>query len=238
MGEALWRDREAVVKAQFTEEAIRLDKLLDGGIEYSADVLLGPAMLRLPPAGKIGRERGEAQVPQECGNRDPRAALRCKRRRSALSLLRPVRLLCGGTAPGVPADESQFDPSSLATESRLLPAAKRRKSWGAWTNCVQRISKSTVRRRRARKRLGEKRAQRFEGPGLSAVQEGERLRLTGPDPMPLYACGEQNTQMICFPQVLLEVPAGRGKLTNTAENICLKRFLIRRLEVLRMSTPN
>ena len=39
--------------------------------------------------------------------------------------------------------------------------------------------------------------------------------------------------MISFPQCLLEVRAGGRRLSNTEGNICLKRYLIRRLEVIR-----
>lgn len=55
--------------------------------------------------------------------------------------------------------------------------------------------------------------------------------------LPLYTYGERTGQMISFSSILLNVAKTRGEesrlLSNTAENICLKRFLIRRLEVFR-----
>ena len=51
--------------------------------------------------------------------------------------------------------------------------------------------------------------------------------------MPLYAYGEKTSQMISFPRDLLHVRTSSGKLSDTHETILIKRYLIRRLEILR-----
>lgn len=51
--------------------------------------------------------------------------------------------------------------------------------------------------------------------------------------MPLYAYGERTSQMISFPMGLLHVRVNGRKLSDTGETICVKRYLIRRLEILR-----
>ena len=75
----------------------------------------------------------------------------------------------------------------------------------------------------------------FEGPFLRVREEGSRYVFErGADPeMPLYAYGEKTGQMISFPQELLCVQAGGRKLSDSAETILIKRYLIRRLEILR-----
>lgn len=52
--------------------------------------------------------------------------------------------------------------------------------------------------------------------------------------LPLYTYGAKINQMITIPSVLLDVvkPDGR-RMSNTEDNICLKRFLAHRLEIIR-----
>lgn len=55
-----------------------------------------------------------------------------------------------------------------------------------------------------------------------------------PGAMPLYYYGELIQQMIAFPLCLLGIhPRGVAKVSDTKDNIMIKRYLIRRLEVLR-----
>ncbi|MCI9120729.1 MAG: AAA family ATPase [Oscillibacter sp.] len=87
---------------------------------------------------------------------------------------------------------------------------------------------------RARGKLGLEETRELSGPFLSAVpEEGRYVFPKDVLPLPLYTYGELTTQMISFPQCLLEVRAGGRRLSNTEGNICLKRYLIRRLEVIR-----
>ncbi len=89
---------------------------------------------------------------------------------------------------------------------------------------------------RKRKKAGPDDEVILSGPYLSARREKNRYRFLGTDVagvLPLYAYAELTRQMIAFPVELLDVHGERGRLTNTTENICIKRFLIRRLEVLR-----
>lgn len=76
----------------------------------------------------------------------------------------------------------------------------------------------------------------YSGPFLAAGPEGkDRWRFTGQEaPLPLYQYEEQIHQIIRFPLPLMAVekPDG-GKLRDSAENIQIKRFLIRRVEVVR-----
>ena len=53
--------------------------------------------------------------------------------------------------------------------------------------------------------------------------------------MPLYRYTELNTQMISFPINLLSCGDSSGeKISNTKENILIKRYLIRRIEIMRV----
>lgn len=92
--------------------------------------------------------------------------------------------------------------------------------------------------KRAALKAGEK---LLSGSFLQAKKDGDgqktRYHFTGAAgvvPMPLYEYAQWTRQMIAVPRQLLAVvdEAGR-KISDTAENITIKRFLIRRLEVIR-----
>lgn len=77
----------------------------------------------------------------------------------------------------------------------------------------------------------------FEG-AFAQIQEKNGkytfLKERGRDPMPLYSYGEYTKQMIAIPQKLLALRPTQGtKIPDTAENIIIKHYLIRRLEVIR-----
>lgn len=82
---------------------------------------------------------------------------------------------------------------------------------------------------------GEK--QVIQGPFLFADKIGDDKyrfdRTTAVLPLPLYQYGELTKQMIRFPDRLLTVYDSSKKISDTMENISIKRFLIRRLEVIR-----
>lgn len=89
---------------------------------------------------------------------------------------------------------------------------------------------------RKRKKAGGDEEIVLSGACLSARREKNRYHFLSADiagALPLYAYAELTRQMIAFPARLLDVQTGKGRLTNTTENIFIKRFLIRRLEVLR-----
>lgn len=92
---------------------------------------------------------------------------------------------------------------------------------------------------RAPETAGE--VQTIAGSFLSAEKIGRDKyyfdRATPVLPMPLYQYGELTKQMIRFPNQLLAVYDGDKKITDTMETISLKRFLIRRLEIIRHPTP-
>jgi len=75
----------------------------------------------------------------------------------------------------------------------------------------------------------------LEGEFLSVQKNGDKYRFDQNKSlskiMPLYAYGEWTRQMISFPSCRLSVYDGDKKLSDTEENINLKRFLIRRVEV-------
>lgn len=82
---------------------------------------------------------------------------------------------------------------------------------------------------------GEERV--IQGPFLLAEEiGGDKYRFdrtASALPMPLYQYGELTKQMIRFPDRLLAVYDGSKKISDTMETISIKRFLIRRLEVIR-----
>lgn len=75
----------------------------------------------------------------------------------------------------------------------------------------------------------------YQGAFLNVRKEDKRYFFEeGKNPMPLYGYGEQTRQMISFPSALLQVRGGGGqKLRDSAETVFVKRYLIRRLEILR-----
>lgn len=88
---------------------------------------------------------------------------------------------------------------------------------------------------RARGVIGPEEEKVLEGPFLAAEGDsgrGWRFR-QGETPLPLFAYSELTGQIIRFPRHLLAVRAGGKPLSNTRERLLLKRFLIRRLEVIR-----
>lgn len=76
----------------------------------------------------------------------------------------------------------------------------------------------------------------FQGYFLNVRLENGKyvFEKNGDPPMPLYAYGEKTNQMISFPSRLLHVFRADGrKLSDTGDAVCIKRYLIRRLEILR-----
>jgi len=75
----------------------------------------------------------------------------------------------------------------------------------------------------------------FQGPFLNVRQENGRyfFEKGAEPPMPLYAYGEKTGQMISFPKALLLIRANGRKLSDSIDIISVKRYLIRRLEILR-----
>lgn len=88
---------------------------------------------------------------------------------------------------------------------------------------------------RRRKKIGSEGEKIFQGQFLSLREENGRyfFPLEGDSPMPLYAYGEMSRQFISFPETLLNVSWNGKSLSNSAETISIKRFLIRRLEIIR-----
>lgn len=85
----------------------------------------------------------------------------------------------------------------------------------------------------------------YKGPFLSVVGPDEK-GVCQPAPkdddkgiLPLYTYGAKINQMITIPSVLLDIvkPDGR-RMSNTEDNICLKRFLAHRLEIIRHASPS
>lgn len=105
--------------------------------------------------------------------------------------------------------------------------------------------------------LGPGRLQRYDGPFLNIrieeqpeegaprtqkrqelwdTGDGKKVKITfqtGVLPLFLHAYGAAVGQMITVPAKLLNVNDGRRNLSNTAENICLKRLLAQRMEIIR-----
>lgn len=127
---------------------------------------------------------------------------------------------------------------ALSGDEGLTLTAQRRDQLDAamkkLTGTRMRIDCTQLLRHQKKLEDGEERV--IDGPFLSAAVEKGRCRLldTGEaTPLPLYTYGELSTRMVRFPPELLSVTAGGKKLTDTWENIALKRALIRRLEVVR-----
>lgn len=81
----------------------------------------------------------------------------------------------------------------------------------------------------------------FQGAFLNVREKDGRYFFEfekGGNPMPLYAYGEVTRQMISFPRALLCVRDDGRKLRDSAETVFAKRYLIRRLEILRNKQKN
>lgn len=93
--------------------------------------------------------------------------------------------------------------------------------------------------------IGPEKLRKYQGPFLNLeIREqsegkgewgGAEIRFKkGVCPLFLHTYGaEVNQQMITIPSVLLNVSNGKQMMSNTAENICLKRILAKRMEVIR-----
>lgn len=112
------------------------------------------------------------------------------------------------------------------------------------TNSIERLRDTIIiiqceeelRRREIKQKKPPSGIQVFQGQFLNVRQENGKyfFEKDGDPPMPLYAYGEKTNQMISFPNRLLHIlHAGGRKLSDTEDAICVKRYLIRRLEILR-----
>lgn len=82
---------------------------------------------------------------------------------------------------------------------------------------------------------------RYDGKIVNAVRETNGYRLQGDRPLTLHAYGEDKKQMITVPWELLNYRALEGRekmdnIINSDENILLKYYLIRQLEIVRNKT--
>ncbi len=123
--------------------------------------------------------------------------------------------------------ELSGDPGQTLTKQmrgELLASLDRLRSTSVTIDCSAEM--------RVRGRIREDETMILAGPLLAVREEGgDTFRFDGE--MPLYTYCEYTTQMITFPGDRLAVVSEGKKLTDTLENIDLKRFLIRRVEVLR-----
>lgn len=85
---------------------------------------------------------------------------------------------------------------------------------------------------RKREKIAPEETCELRGPFLTLTKTGKKYRLEDISDMPLYQYAEMNKQFISVPWEHLDVTS----LTNTNENIVIKRFLIQRLEIMR--NPN
>lgn len=84
-----------------------------------------------------------------------------------------------------------------------------------------------------RKRLGQDQELTLQGPVLALDEKPDRYLFRSGAPSPLYEYSRMSRQIVSFPEELLQVALDGQKLHDSADVICLKRFLIRRLEYLR-----
>lgn len=78
----------------------------------------------------------------------------------------------------------------------------------------------------------------YAGKFLDAVRDTNGYKIQGNKPMPLYAYGEDKRHMITVPWELFQYrpDEGRGttdKIINSKENMLLKCYLVRQLEIIR-----
>lgn len=93
-----------------------------------------------------------------------------------------------------------------------------------------------MQQRETRKKQGLSGIKTFQGQFLNVRLENGTyvFEKNGGPPMPLYAYGEKTNQMISFPESLLHVVhEGGRKLSDTEDTVCIKRYVIRRLEIMR-----
>lgn len=129
-------------------------------------------------------------------------------------------------------------------ERQTLTAQKKREI----TKSIERLrnTRVTIRCEEEMQEREKKKKQPLAGPRLFQgaflnVQEkdGRYFFEKGGNPeMPLYAYGERTGQMITFPRALLHVCVDSRKLRDSAETVFIKRYLIRRLEILRNKRKN
>jgi len=97
-----------------------------------------------------------------------------------------------------------------------------------------------MRQRESKKQQPQIGVKSFQGCFLNVrLENGRYFFEKGEEPaMPLYAYGEKTGQMISFPKALLRVRANDRKLSDSTDIISVKRYLIRRLEILRNKRKN
>lgn len=149
--------------------------------------------------------------------------------KESFSLRQILQILSGDRKQTLTSDKKQ----------ELLASLRRLRETEITICCTQEMKTRGVSVPELKKRLGADSELILQGPVLSLREvEGKPdwflFDDSVPDPLPLYIYSRWNRQIISFPDGLLPIPqGGRRKLSDTADNIFLKRFLIRRLEQIR-----